>query len=91
MESGRLAQLGFIQQIPAALAAEDACAGSGGLSPATPRLARGLESSRAGVSARGEGGACAGWGAVRAKRMRSIRRQCEPSWEMAAAAVEWRV
>jgi hypothetical protein len=46
----------FIQHPPAALAAEGACAGSGGLFPATPRLVRGHESSRAGVSARGEGG-----------------------------------
>lgn len=53
-------QLAFTQHPPAALAAEGACAGSGGLFPATPRLVRGHESSRAGVSARGEGGACAG-------------------------------
>lgn len=59
--------------------------------PATPRLVRGHESSRAGVSALKEGEACAGQGRARATRMRSIRRRCEPSWEMAAAAVERRV
>lgn len=83
-------QPAFIQHPPAALAAEGACAGSGGLFPATPRPVRGHESSRAGVSARGEGGGVCKAGA-RSTRMRSTRRLCEPSWEMAAAAVERRV
>lgn len=39
--------------------------------------------------ARGGGGVCRT--GARAARMRSIRRLCEPSWEMAAAAVERRV
>lgn len=39
--------------------------------------------------ARGGGGVCRA--GARATRMRSSRRLCEPSWEMAAAAVERRV
>lgn len=56
--------------------------GSGGLFPATPRLVRGHESSRAGVSARGEGGACAGQGRA--------RRACAAAGGCASRAGRWR-
>lgn len=72
----------FIQHPPAALVAEGACAGSGGFFPATPRLVRGHESSRAGVSARGEGGACAGQGRARCA--------CAASGGCASRAGRWR-